>query len=106
MAEDSRVDDLTILATDRLFRRVTARQLVKLPDGTKRPSSVVFKATEMSVNIESLMVAQGRLPEDTLTKYPAEYLTSLIAGRVRAHHYPIVKDTEPPNDPAQLRSVG
>ncbi|MGH8575668.1 MAG: hypothetical protein ACREXX_19340 [Gammaproteobacteria bacterium] len=38
----------------------------------------------MSVNIESLMIQQGRPPEDTLTGYPGEYLTSIIAGDVRA----------------------
>ncbi|MGA2716116.1 MAG: hypothetical protein ABSG41_23705 [Bryobacteraceae bacterium] len=58
MAEDARQDDPTVLNGDRLFRRVQAHpnQLFTEPDGSKRPSSAVFKVTELSVNIESVMV--------------------------------------------------
>ena len=93
-------DDPSIPDTDRLFRRVPPNQLEPLEDGTFRPTSAVFKHAELSVNIECLMVEQGRLPEDTLTGYPGHYLTSIIAGDVRAKGHSIVKDTEPPNDPA------
>jgi hypothetical protein len=60
----------------------------------------VFKHREMSVNIESLMVEQGRPPEATLTDYPGNFLTSILAGNVRQFQFPIIKDNEPPNDPA------
>ncbi|MGH8479480.1 MAG: hypothetical protein ACREXK_07895 [Gammaproteobacteria bacterium] len=106
MAEDARADDTTIPNTDRLFRRVRENQLVKLEDGSRRPSSALFKDTKMSVNIESLMVQQGRPPEDTLTRYPGEYLTSIIAGDVRDHGLRIVKQTEPPHDPAHGLVLG
>ncbi len=106
MADDPRQDDLTILDSDRLFRRVRQNQLIAEPDGSQRPSSAVFKTTELSVNIESLMIEQGRLPEDALTRYPGEFLTSVTAGQVRAHKHPIVKDTEPPNDPAHGLVLG
>ena len=106
MAEDARADDTTIRNTDRLFRRVRENQLVKLEDGSRRVSSALFKAAEMSVNIESLMIEQGRPPEDTLTGYPGEYLTSIIAGDVRAHGLRIVKQTELPNDPAHGLVLG
>ena len=106
MAEDARADDTTIPNTDRLFRRVRENQLVKLDDGSRRPSSALFKAATMSVNIESLMIEQGRPPEDTLTGYPGEYLTSIIAGDVRAHGLRIVKQTELPNDPAHGLVLG
>lgn len=106
MAEDPRQDDLTIANDDRLFRRVPPSQLVPEPDGSRRPSSAVFKVLELSVNIESLMIQQGRLPEDTLTKYPGEYLTAILVGQVRAHGHPIIKDTEPPNDPAHGLVLG
>lgn len=97
---ESLSDDPSIPDEDRLFRRVQPNQLVPIAEGMLRPSSAVFKQIEMSVNIESLMIQQGRPPEDTLTEYPGQYLTSVIAGEVRAKGYPIVKDTDPPNDPA------
>src|SRR5450432_3326100 len=106
MADDARRDDPTILSGDRLFRRVRPNQLVPEPDGTQRPSSAVFKVFELSVNIESLMFQQRRMPEDTLTKYPGEYLTSITAQQVRAYNHPIVKDGEPPNDPAHGLVLG
>ena len=99
-------DDLSIPDTDRLFRRVPPNQLEPLEDGTFRPTSAVFKHPELSVNIECLMVEQNRQPEDTLTDYPGHYLTSIIAGDVRAKGHPIVKDTEPPNDPAHGLVLG
>lgn len=106
MAEDERIDDESIPNTDRLFRRVTPNQLNDNPDGTKRPSSAVFKTTELSVNIESLMIEQGRLPENGLEGYPNNYLTSIIVCDVRSFGYPIVKDTKPPEDPAHGLVLG
>jgi hypothetical protein len=106
MPDETEEDDLSIPDTDRLFRRVRPNQLEPLEDGSLRPSSAVFKNTRMSVNIESLMVEQGRPPEDTLTRYPGEYLTSILARNVRAKGHPIVKDTDPPNDPAHGLVLG
>ena len=106
MADDLRQDDLTIANDDRLFRRVRSNQLIPESDGSQRPSSAVFKVLELSVNIESLMIQQGRLPEDMLTNYPGEYLTAFTAGQVRAHGHPVIKDTEPPNDPAHGLVLG
>ena len=106
MTGKTRPDDATILDSDRLFRRVRLNQLFTEPDGSQRPTSAVFKNPELSVNIESLMVEQGRPPEDSLSGFPNEYLTSIIAGQVREYHYPIVKDTDPPNDPAHGLVLG
>ena len=106
MTEKTRQDDPSIPNTDRLFRRVPANQLVTEDDGTVRPSSAVFKHPEMSVNIESLMAQQGRPPEDTLTNYPGDFLTSILASDVRAFGHPIVKDNEPPHDPAHGLVLG
>ena len=106
MAAESRPDDLSILDTDRLFRRVSPNQLVAQPDGTHRPSSAVFKNAELSVNIESLMKEQGRPPEDSLDGYPGDFLTAVLAGRIREFGLPIVKDTAPPNDPAHGLVLG
>jgi hypothetical protein len=52
------------------------------------------------------MFEQGRPPEDMLTGYPDHYLTSILARDVRAKGHPIVKDTEPPNDPAHGLVLG
>jgi hypothetical protein len=114
MAEDSRHDDPTVLNDDRLLRRVQAHpnQLITEADGSRRPSSAVFKARELSINIESVMADQGRLPEDALIGYPGWYLTSITAGNVRnydlnkAESHPIVRDTDPPNDPAHGLILG
>src|SRR5271165_3623011 len=106
MADDPRQDDPSILNDDRLFRRVRPNQLVPEPDGSQRPSSAVFKPPELSVNIESLMIQQGRPPEDALSKYPGEYLTAVTAAQVRVFGHPIIKDTEPPNDPAHGLVLG
>ncbi len=98
-------DDKSIHDEDRLLRRVPARQLVQL-DGSVRPSSAVFKSEEMSVNIESLMIEQGRPLKSTLERYPQEFLTSIRAGEVRPFGLPIIKDTDPPNDPAHGLVLG
>lgn len=106
MADESRQDDPTIPGHDRLFRRVRPNQLFTESDGSQRPTSAVFKNTELSVNIESLMAEQGRPPEDSLTKFPEDFLTSILAKQVREFDYPIVKDAEPPNDPAHGLVLG
>jgi hypothetical protein len=106
MPNETEEDDPSIPDTDRLFRRVPPNQLEPLDDGSWRPNSSVFKHTRMSVNIESLMVEQGRPPEDTLTDYPGHFLTSIVARDVRARGHPIVKSTEPPNDPAHGLVLG
>lgn len=101
MADETLLDDPTILDTDRLFRRISPNQIVADENGAPRPSTAAFKDPELSVNIESLMIALGRVPPDLLTKYPGFSLASIQAGDVRSLElgYPIVKDTEPPNDP-------
>jgi len=38
--------------------------------------------------------------------HPGEYLTSVTAGLVRDHGYPVVKDNAPPNDPAHGLVLG
>lgn len=108
MADQTRPDDATILDSDRLFRRVRANQLVPLPDGSFRPASSVFKDTELSVNIESLMIEQGRPPEDALTGYEGASLTAITASAVRQRgsQFPIVKDTGPGHDPAHGLVLG
>jgi hypothetical protein len=106
MADDSRRDDPTIPDHGRLFRRVLPNQVLTEKDGSQRPTSAVFKNPELSVNIESLMLEQGRPPEDALREFPGACLTSVIAGQVRTHGLSIVKDNEPPHDPAHGLILG
>jgi len=106
MADNARQDDPSIPNSDRLLRRVRLNQLFTEPGGSQRPTSAAFKNTELSVNIESLMDQQGRPLTDTLSNHPGEYLTSVKAGLVRDHGYPIVKDNAPPNDPAHGLVLG
>ena len=106
MLGETEEDDLSIPDTDRLFRRVPPNQLEPLEDGSWRPTSSVFKHPRLSVNIECLMVEQGRPPEDSLTGYPGHYLTSILVRDVRAKGHPVVKDTEPLNDPAHGLVLG
>ena len=101
----AREDDASILDQDRLFRRVSVNQ-VRWENGSPRPTSAVFKTTELSVNIESLLIAQSREPKDSLKNHPAEFLTAIVAGAVRCHGHPIVKDVDPPNDPAHGLVLG
>ncbi len=53
------------------------------------------------------MIAPGRPPQDTLTGHPGEYLTSIVAGKVRIHAgLRIVKDFGPEHDPAHGLVLG
>jgi len=63
------IDDASILDEDRLLRRIPPNQLC-MEDGKLRPSSAVFRHAELSVYIESMVVAQGRAAEDVLSKLP------------------------------------
>jgi len=99
------IDDASILDEDRLLRRIPPNQLC-MEDGKLRPSSAVFRHAELSVYIESMVVAQGRAAEDVLSNYPNEFLTALPVSEVRKFPYPIVKDNEPPHDPAHGLVVG
>jgi hypothetical protein len=99
-------DDTSILENDRLFRRVPVNQLFREEDGSYRPSSALFAHTKMSVNIESLMIEQGRPPEDTLSGYPDNFLLSITAGSVRKFGHSIVKDTALQHDPAHGLVLG
>jgi hypothetical protein len=114
MADETRQDDPTVLNNDRLFRRVqdSPSQLATGFDGRKRPSSAVFKAPELSVYIESEMTSRGRAPEEALQGHAGWYLTSVTAGSIRQFDverqdsHPIVRDAEPPKDPAHGLVLG
>ncbi len=97
--------DPSIRDDDRPFRGVTPHFIVKEADGTLRSSSAAFIDPELSVNIASVMAAQGRAPEETLTTFPGWSLTSVTPAAIRKYDaekgesHPIVRDAEPPHDP-------
>lgn len=106
MAAAEQPDDGSIPDSDRLFRRVPRNQLRPLDDGSFRPSSAVFKHRELSITIESLLLAQKREPLDVLKDYPDQFLTSILAGDVRKFGLAIIKDTDSPHDPAHGLVLG
>jgi hypothetical protein len=107
-----RQDDPTIRDDDRLFRAVTPQFIVREADGTLRPSSAAFTAEELSVNIASVMAAQGRPPAETLNNFPGWSLTSITPGAIRRYDaekgesHPVVRDADPPHDPAHGLVLG
>ena len=101
-----RNDDESIMDQDRLLRRVPPQQVIREDDGTIRPSTAAFKDEELSVNIEALMLEQKRKPEETLVGHAEFALTSVTAGDVREFEHPVVKDVEPPSDPAHGLVLG
>jgi hypothetical protein len=114
MAGEAPQDDLTIVDEDCLFRcvRPIPSQLFTEEDGSRRPSSAVFRDTELSVNIESAMIEQGRSPDTMLDSWPGAGVTAIAAGVVRRYDrehsecHPIVRDGEPPNDSAHCLILG
>jgi hypothetical protein len=93
----------------RAAKMVRANQLVPLPDGSFRPASSVFKDAELSVNIESLMIEQGRPPEEALTGYGGPSLSPPSQRARCGQHgsqFPIVKDTGPGHDRAHGLVLG
>ena len=102
---NDRPDDRSILDEERLLRWVTPSQIIP-EEGGLRISSAAFNNPELSVNIETLMVLQGRKPESLLDALPGFALTSIKAKQVRAFDLPIVLDCEPPEDPAHALVLG
>jgi len=78
-------EDSSILDQDRLLRRVPENQLV-WNDGRARPSSAVFRNTELSVYIESLMVEQSRPLESALEIIRVNFDISAGGGSAAVSH--------------------
>lgn len=114
MRQDGRQDDATIVDRDRLLRWVRAipSHLVHSSDGSRRPSSAVFKDPELSVNIESVMLAEKRVARDAIPDPTDTFLTSISPRIVREYDaeksesHPIVRDPGPPQDTAHGLILG
>lgn len=96
MPQPDRQDDATIRDTERLFRRVHLKQLVRDDDtGLTRVSSGAFKDRELSIHIESVLAGIGRPAEWCLQGYGSHKLVSITAGDARALHQIICRDPIP-----------
>lgn len=99
-------DDETISDLDLLFRRLPQAWIVPGNHGRMRISSAAFKHREMSVLVQSLLLQQGRTPADVLSGFPDESLCRITAGLARELGQAVVKDTDPPHDPAHGLVIG
>ena len=89
-------DDPTIADEERLFRRIHLVQLVKDDDtGLARVSSGAFRDRELSVNLESVLQAEGKGPRACLENHVTHKLVSLSAGVARRHEQAVCRDSLP-----------
>lgn len=89
-------DDPTITNEDRLFRRVHLTQVVRDDDtGLARVSSGAFRDKELSVNIESILVNEGKSPAACLHGYLVHQLVSVTAGEARQYSQTVCRDPLP-----------
>ena len=75
-------DDPNILDEERLFRRIHLSHMVEGDGGKSEVSSAAFRDTELSVNLEGVMQAAGREPEDFAEGQSQRPADELRRGRV------------------------
>lgn len=106
MCQAAYQDDPTITNEDRLFRRVHLTQLVRDDDtGLARISSGAFRDKELSVNIESILLNEGKSPAAYLQGHLVHKLVSVTAGEARQHSQAVCRDPLP-NDLSHGLIVG
>ncbi len=93
-------DDASIADEDRLFRRIHLTQIVKDDDtGLARISSGAFRDKELSVNIESVLLSDGKVPGHCLRNYLTHKLAAITAGEARQYQQAVCRDPLP-HDPS------
>jgi hypothetical protein len=95
MSQPDYQDDTSIADEDRLFRRIHSTQIVKDDNGFARVSSGAFRDKEMSVNIESVLLSEGKSAADCLQGYRAHKLVSITAGAARQFRQAVCRDPLP-----------
>jgi hypothetical protein len=85
-------DDPSITAEERLFRRIPRTWIAWDEQGQASISSAAFKDEELSVNLESVMARDGRLPEDAIRKHPSYGLAAITAGHARFYRQCVARD--------------
>jgi hypothetical protein len=85
-------DDPSIVDQERLFRRIPRTWIDWDDDDTAAISSAAFKDEELSINIESIMVRDGRPPADAIRQYPGYGLAAITAAHARSLNQAIARD--------------
>jgi hypothetical protein len=98
-------DDPNIPNEERLFRRIHLIHIVAGDGGRSEVSSAAFRAMELSVNLEGVMQAAGREPQDSLRAHPNDLLMSIAAGVCRRNGQ-IVGPDPIPEEPAHGYAFG
>lgn len=98
MCQSARQDDPSIADEDRLFRRIHLKQVVRDDDtGMARISSAAFRDKELSVNIESVLLTEGKTAEVCLQGYQVYKLVAITAGEARRYQQAVCRDPLPDN---------
>jgi len=98
-------DDPNIPNAERLFRRIHLTHVVEGEGGSSMVSTAAFRDVELSVNLESVMDAEGRAPEDSLKHNPNDLLMSITAGLCRNQEQLVGPDPIP-EEPAHGYAFG
>lgn len=85
-------DDPSITDAERLFRRIPRTWVNWDESGNPAISSAAFKEEDLSVNIESMMLRDGRLPAEAVRAYPGYGLAAITAGHARALNQRVAPD--------------
>jgi hypothetical protein len=85
-------DDPSIPGEERLFRRIPRTWVDWDDDGNAGISSAAFKDEELSINIESIMVRDGRQPADAIRQYPGYGLAAITAAHARSLNQVVARD--------------
>jgi hypothetical protein len=88
-------DDPSIPGDERLLRRIPRSWIDWDEDGTPAISSAAFKHEELSVNLESVMVRDGRPPADAIRNYAGHGLAAITAAHARSLNQAVARDPEP-----------
>jgi hypothetical protein len=89
------LDDSSIPGQERLFRRVPRNWVDWDDDGNPTISSAAFKDEALSVYLESVMMQNGRQPEDSIRNYPGYGLAALTAAHARSLNQAVARDPLP-----------
>lgn len=89
------VDDPSIPAVERLFRRIAPSWVDWDEQGNAVISSAAFKDEELSINLESVMARDGRPPEDAIRNYPRYGLAAITAAHARSLNQAVAADPLP-----------
>ena len=85
-------DDPSIAGEERLFRRIPRTWVDWDEQGNAAISSAAFKAEELSINIESIMIRDGRPPADAIRAYPGYGLAAITAAHARSLNQAVSPD--------------